>query len=92
MRFNRNGIPINRWESVSELNDGNTVYEFSLPPGTIKAFGLDKQINAFAIVQSFRRDYIYVSGNPLGAYKKIQQLCGKRLRYGCTAIPKRKGA
>jgi|GEM_PF-4715552 len=94
MILNRNGIPINRWKSitVADKENKNVFYEFSLPPGTIKKFELDKHINAFAIVQSFGQDYLYVAGNPINVNKQIRKICGKRLKYSCTTIAERKGA
>jgi len=92
MKLNRNGIPINRRESIGVSNDRNVVFEFSFPPATIKKFGLDKQINAFATVKTFKKDYLYVSCNPLCVHSKIQQICGKNFRYGCATIPEWKGA
>lgn len=85
MRINKNGMYVNKWESVSPA-DNDLIYEFALPPGIIRKFLLDKLIDAFAVVQSYQGDYLYVNSNPTYVHRQLRQICGKRFKYYCTVI------
>lgn len=93
MTYNKNGIPLNKRVIAGAYDTEEVTFEFSLPSGAIKMFDLDIHINAFAIVKSYDRDYLYVKGiDSTLVSRQLRQICGKKMKIGCTVIIEKKGA
>jgi hypothetical protein len=67
--------------------------EFKLPRNSIFRYKLDKRLKGIvAVVRSFSQDILYIlDEHPNNVVKQIRRICGKNVRYTCTAVPMQRG-